>query len=200
MVHHGSGAVRALSRSDAAERPHRAERGDPERDRTDRQHLHRGDLRRRRVVPRVHARQGLELRHLPAGALRDPDLRQLGLTRGDDHVGWRGDLSPLDRGARRRRIRPARQRLAPARRVAVLPGLVPRAAIRRRRKENGIRAIPAGPVQRPAGAEGRRRGRPDARGAVDSGSAKEPVDDPGRSRTRGAAQHPRPPAAPDRGA
>ena len=68
------------------------------------------------------------------------------------------------------------------------------------RKEDRIRAIPAGPVQRPARAEGRRHRRPDARRAIDSGSAEEPSDDPGRPRAGGAAQHPRPPAAPDRGA
>ena len=55
-------------------------------------------------------------------------------------------------------------------------------------------------VQRPARAEGRRHRRPDARRAVDSGSAEEPADDPGRPRAGGAAQHPRPAAAPDRGA
>ena len=110
VVHDEARHLRADPRTDAAQRPAVAERRDPERpDRTDRELLHRAHLWRYRAVPRVHARQRIELGRVLAGSLRNPDLRQLGFDRRDEDVGRRCDLPPVDRQPRRRRIAATRQ-------------------------------------------------------------------------------------------
>src|SRR4051812_42446302 len=79
--------------------------------------------------------------------------------------------------------------------MAVVPALVPGAAVRCGTQEDRAGPLPAGALQWPARTEGCRRRGPDALASRDSGINRQPAHDPGRSWPRRPSQHLRPAAA-----
>ena len=149
VVHDEARPLRADPRADAAQRPAGAERRHPERpDRTDREPLHRAHVRRRRALPRVHARQGLELGRVSAGLYEIQIFDSWGSIEGmktsDGGAIYHQWIDNRGVGG----SPPLVNAVAAARRVAVVSGVVPGAAVRRRRQEDRAGALRARAVQR----------------------------------------------------
>ena len=146
-----------------------------------------GILRRRGGPFRVPGPQRLQLRRQVPGALRGPDLRQLGRGEADGgrlrrHLSPRG--TPAQISSYRRGLSPDRQRLPAPRRVAGARRDLPRPPLRRRGEEGRQCAVREGRPQRQGRPGGRGHAEPHRPRLAARGSRHRPDPAPGRPRPR----------------